>query len=136
MPLNPSADEIAQAIANVASHELGHLLGLNHTEDTDGVMDITASANRLMQDQDFLRSPLEQHVFTIGQQNARTLLFDAVGGDAAFLTQPVPVLVKTNWARLKAAGGDVLISKRQLASCFCQKCRGALTKQAILGASR
>ena len=81
MALRPSVDEIAQALANVASHETGHLLGLVHTHDPDSLMDITASLNRLISDQQFKRAPLHEEVFPIGYQDAVQQLLDTTGGD-------------------------------------------------------
>lgn len=82
MPLGPSVTEMAQTIANVASHEIGHLLGLNHTQDPRSVMDITASAFELMQNESFRRAPMNLSVFATGFQNAVSLLLAAVGGTA------------------------------------------------------
>lgn len=79
VPFNPSVEQMAQTIANVASHEAGHLLGLNHTEDVKGLMDITASAYELMQDETFRRSKLERNVFRVGAQDGYTSLLDTVG---------------------------------------------------------
>jgi hypothetical protein len=81
-PLTPSADEMSQALANVASHEIGHLLGLVHTADAAGVMDVTASLSQLLADQHFTMSPLHGDVFPIGSQDAVQLLADTLGGDA------------------------------------------------------
>lgn len=80
MRLNPSVERMAQALANVASHEAGHLLGLNHTRDPLGIMDITATAYELLQDQDFRRSPLEPSIFPIGWQDGFGQLLETVGG--------------------------------------------------------
>ena len=79
--LEPSVLQMSRAIANVTSHEIGHLLGLVHTKDSKGIMDVTASLNQLLVDQDFRMSPLYTDVFPIGWQNALQLLVDAVGGD-------------------------------------------------------
>lgn len=81
--LDPSLDEISQALANVASHEIGHLLGLVHTKNPIELMDVTASLSELMADQAFGTSPLYDAVFPIGKQDAVQYLVDSVGGDEA-----------------------------------------------------
>ena len=81
MRIQPTVTEMGQAIANVASHEIGHLMGLVHTEDVRGVMDVTASLNQLLEDQAFRRSALYSEVFPIGAQDAVQLLLDSLGGD-------------------------------------------------------
>lgn len=79
--LRPSAEQMSQAIANVASHEIGHLLGMVHTHDPGGLMDVTASLKRLLQNQAFSHSPLYQAVFPVGFQDALQYLLNTVGGD-------------------------------------------------------
>ena len=79
--LDPSIEDYAQALANVASHEIGHLLGLVHTADETGLMDITASLRQLMRDQVFSVSPLESFTMPLGFQDAPATLVDSVGGD-------------------------------------------------------
>ncbi len=79
--LRPSVTQMAQAIANVASHETGHLLGMVHTTDRNGIMDVTASLSELLQDQVFTRSPIYSAAFPVGYQDAVQYLLDAVGGD-------------------------------------------------------
>lgn len=79
--VSPTTDEMAQALANVSSHEIGHLLGLVHTADPGGIMDVTASLSEILADQAFTRSPIYDLVFPIGDQDAVTYLVDTVGGD-------------------------------------------------------
>ncbi len=89
MPLQPSVAEMAQTIANVASHEIGHLLGLVHTADPGGVMDVTASLRELLEDQQFNVSPIHAAVFPLGRQDAVRSLLDSVGGDEQLLLSRV-----------------------------------------------
>ena len=79
--LRPSVEEMGQAIANVTSHEIGHLLGLIHTTDEIGIMDVTGSLRDLLGDQTFRRSPIYSAVFPIGAQDAVQSLMASVGGD-------------------------------------------------------
>ncbi len=79
MSLDPTVDEMGTAIANVATHELGHLLGLNHTSDDTEVMDITASASEMLVDQTLHAADLHESVFPIGQQDPAMLLTQALG---------------------------------------------------------
>jgi hypothetical protein len=73
----PSVNGIAIAIGNVAAHEAGHLLGLNHVADVTALMDTTGSASTLLSDQNFKTAPLSITIFPIGFQNDQTL-FDRV----------------------------------------------------------
>jgi len=82
MTLNPSIEELARALANVASHEIGHLMGLVHTSDPAGIMDVTGSLRDLTSDQEFRISPLNHEVFGLGYQNEVQCLLDALGGNA------------------------------------------------------
>jgi hypothetical protein len=79
--LRPSVGEMGQAVANVTSHEIGHLLGLIHTTDEVGIMDVTGSLRDLLGDQTFRRSPIYSAVFPIGAQDAVQSLMASVGGD-------------------------------------------------------
>ena len=85
--LSPSLEQMAQALANVASHEIGHLMGLVHTRDAEGIMDVTASLKRLMLNQDFMRSPIYEGVFPLGEQDDVRYLGDAVGGDRELVAE-------------------------------------------------
>lgn len=82
MRLDPSVSQMAQAIANVTSHEAGHLLGMIHTHDPGSIMDVTASLSELLGDQAFIRAPIYSAVFPLGYQDAVQYLFDTMGGDA------------------------------------------------------
>jgi hypothetical protein len=77
--LNPSVDEMADALANVTSHEIGHLLGLQHTRDPLGIMDITASLRQMLAPQTFRASALHPETFRVGFQNGPRSLLEAVG---------------------------------------------------------
>lgn len=79
--LNPTVERISQALANVASHELGHLLGLRHTADVRDIMDITASANRMLHDQWFCDALLHEQILPQGTQNSPKLLSWTLGGE-------------------------------------------------------
>lgn len=77
MKLTP--EQMAVMIANVASHELGHLLGLYHTRKSDDLMDTTGTAWDLAGDQAFGRAPLEAHVFPTGMEDSGQLLMQTLG---------------------------------------------------------
>ncbi|HUN81753.1 MAG TPA: hypothetical protein VMV81_09625 [Phycisphaerae bacterium] len=70
----PTTEGIGVAIGNVASHEGGHLLGLNHVADVTDLMDTTGSASTLLGDQEFKTSPLVGAIFPFGQQNGPAIL--------------------------------------------------------------
>lgn len=83
--LFPTQEQIAQVLANVASHELGHLLGLRHTADIKDLMDVTATARQMLHDQWHKVAELHSSIMAIGYQDAATMLSWCVGG-----TPPVP----------------------------------------------
>ena len=122
IPLNPSVEEMANALSNVASHEAGHLLGLNHTEDAREIMDITANLRQMLASQAFRRSPYHPEVFPIGHQNAGLLLVEAVGGDLALFK-----LAAAEQLTMRAAWydeGEPIPARlnRPFSTCFCPKC--------------
>ncbi len=79
MPLKPTLQQMAVAIANVASHESGHLLGLEHTQQWTDLMDTTSPAQSLLVMQAFETAPLYDGIFPIGWQDSPLLLNEAVG---------------------------------------------------------
>lgn len=75
----PSLDALYTSMGNVAAHELGHLLGLEHTADVTGLMDSSGTADTVLVPQDFKRSVLQEDVFPFGWQDAIELLLDTLG---------------------------------------------------------
>jgi hypothetical protein len=75
----PTAQEMGIAIGNVGSHEAGHLLGLNHTDDDTDLMDDRSAASAFLLDQEFKEAPLSQDIVPIGTQDGVLLLAETVG---------------------------------------------------------
>jgi hypothetical protein len=75
--LSNDLEELAIAIANVVSHELGHGLGLFHIEDDALIMDRVTPDTLLVRDQEFGRGVLSD--FLVGQQDAVLLLGELLG---------------------------------------------------------
>ena len=69
-----TAEELGTAIGNVAAHEAGHLLGLNHVADISALMDTTGGPRTLLLPQVFKEAPLDESIFPLGTQDAWLLL--------------------------------------------------------------
>lgn len=132
MALDPTLEQLGCAMANVTSHELGHLLGLRHVRDVHALMDITANLRQMTVDQYFVHSPVHEDEFPIGFQNAPNLLMQAVGGD--------PVVIAQAAQRAKQAlksthsiseGLEDLPRRGPFSTCFCPSC---MKKRAQLAA--
>ncbi len=70
----PTFGEMSQALGNTTAHEIGHLLGLVHTSDCSSLMDTGCSNDRLLSVQEFKAAQLDSSVFSLGYQDAPTLL--------------------------------------------------------------
>ena len=75
----PSLEGMGVAIGNVAAHEAGHLLGLNHVDDDLALMDDRSPADAFLQDQEFKQASLSSDIMPIGTQDAVLLLTETVG---------------------------------------------------------
>ena len=84
MRLTP--EDEARMVANVASHELGHLLGLYHSRGTGQLMDDSSSAWDLVGELKLERAPLAESVFPFGMEDCARVLAEGVGRAAEAAT--------------------------------------------------
>ncbi len=78
--LGLSAESVAQGLASVAAHELGHLIGMRHTSGPGDIMSVWNHVlDILTVDARFTVAPLAREVFPIGAQDAPRILDDALG---------------------------------------------------------
>jgi predicted Zn-dependent protease len=74
-----TSSEFKQMVANLISHELGHLLGLIHTDDNTELMDAVTPTNQLTNDQDFHRATITASEFPVGWEDTMELLTFTLG---------------------------------------------------------
>jgi hypothetical protein len=118
--LHPGFDGTVGVLANVTSHEAGHLLGLRHTADPSDLMDVTASARQMLADQYFKVANLHSSVLPFGVQDAPTMLEWSVGGQLSVRFRPESYrLYKT----VEPGGADdFYIPRSMLMDCGCLDC--------------
>lgn len=75
----PTAEQMGLALGNIAAHEAGHLLGLNHVDDDLDLMDDRSAADVFLLDQEFKTSALSSDIMSIGVQDGVLLLNETVG---------------------------------------------------------
>jgi len=116
--LQPSAEEVAQAMANIAGHELGHLLGLEHNLGSGDIMATAGSARQVLEiDATFMRSQLQKDVFQTGFQDEVATLLQNLGpnpasGGARVRSADVAPQPSSNW-RDEQGIPDIPITQKQ-----------------------
>jgi hypothetical protein len=120
---SPTVAEMAQAIANVVTHETGHLLGLRHTtEDPTEIMQTTSTAAELLLDEFFGRARIDYS--PLGYEHSIQRMADTVG----FVASPPPRIAPDLEAAYEAAARRVqelglpTLNKSDFGMCFCKKC--------------
>ena len=97
----PTARKMAIAIANIATHEAGHLLGLNHTSDDLDIMDDQSAADAFLEDQEFIEAPLSPDIMPIGTQDGALLLSEIVGLRDGFALRPLTIVLAPQHAKIR-----------------------------------
>ncbi|MBI4581824.1 MAG: hypothetical protein HY718_19160 [Planctomycetes bacterium] len=119
--LRPGFGGTMQVLANVTSHEVGHLLGLRHTADPEDILDVTATARQMLADQFFKTANLHVSVLPYGVQDAPAMLGWSVGGE--LLPRVAPKLyAQAKPAPLAGDEDDFYIPRSLLGDCGCPEC--------------
>lgn len=93
--VQPDARGLGTAIGNVASHEIGHLLGLSHVHSATDLMNGYDAPDNLLGDQRFKDSLLSLSIFPVNDlligQDGHLLLTETVGRVGSVADAEVPV---------------------------------------------
>jgi hypothetical protein len=120
--LSPTFEATVQVLANVTSHETGHLLGLRHTADPEDLMDVTATARQMLADQYFKTTSLHSSVMPYGLQDAPTMLAWSIGGEFIPPASGKILLSQRTARSLAPAVPDFYIPRSHLMDCGCHHC--------------
>jgi hypothetical protein len=120
--LSPDVTAMSQCLANVASHEIGHLVGLRHTADSRDLMDTTATARQMMVDQWFRAAPVNESVFPVGYQDAPLMLSWTLGGVLGEPPSGKQIAARERAIEVASGGADFYVPRWQLMSCHCPGC--------------